>query len=289
MEVSKKLVKRGNKVTVLTENYFDSLKKGENTENISVFRIKYPRIKFIGLLTIWLKIIKNCHLIRQADIIHIHDVFIWYLPLRFIFPKKRVFITFHGWEGKYPIPKTSIIQKRLAWKLTEGNICVGNYISKIYGIKSDIVTFGGVKDGGGVLKKANNSIVYVGRLEKDTGLEIFLAWLSKNPQFKVEFCGDGNLRDRCEKFGRVRGFCDPTFLMQRSEYCVPGGYLSAIEAMVYKCKILVFWSNPLKKDIWQDTPFYGWIKNNNTTSAYVWARRQTWDKLTEEYQSLWRI
>jgi len=289
MEVSKRLVKKGNKVTVLTEDYSEELKKRENIENISVFRIKYPKIKFVGLLIIWLNIIKNRHLIQQADIIHIHDVFIWYLPLRFIFAKKKVFITFHGWEGKYPIPKISIIQKRMAWKLTEGNICVGNYISKYYGIKSDIVTFGGVNTERDVLKKVKNSIVYVGRLEKGTGLRPFLGWLKNNHKYNIEFCGDGSLRNECEKFGKVKGFSDPTLFLKRSEYCAPGGYLSALEAMVCKCKILVFWHNPLKKDYWQTAPFYGWIKNNNTEAAYIWARTQTWDKIAEEYLTLWRI
>ena len=79
------------------------VKNGHNVKVVSEEDIKQPRIKFFGLIYIWYWFFKNISLIYKSDIVHVHDVFIWYLPFRFLFPFTKVFITFHGWEGKYPI------------------------------------------------------------------------------------------------------------------------------------------------------------------------------------------
>ncbi len=100
--------------------------------------------------------------------------------------------------------------------------------------------------------KIKNSMVFVGRLEKDTGVLQFLKWFDKNKKLKVDFVGDGNLRKECEKFGKVHGLTDPKPFMKKAEWCVPGGYLSYIEAKTFGCKIVVFPNNSLKKDYWKE-------------------------------------
>ena len=119
-------------------------KKGHEVKIISEEDIKFPHIKFCGLLYIWFWLFKNRKLIENADVVHVHDVFIWYLPFRFLYPGKKVFTTFHGWEGHYPIPFFNILQKRIASKLSWGTIAVGKYIEKYYGIKVDKIIYGGV-------------------------------------------------------------------------------------------------------------------------------------------------
>ena len=119
-------------------------KKGHKVKTISSEDIKYYRIKFLGLLYIWFWLFKNRKLISGADIIHCHDVFIWYLPFHFLYPDKKVFTTFHGWEGIYPIPGKYIFLKRLASKLSWGTIAVGKYIEKYYFITADKIMYGGI-------------------------------------------------------------------------------------------------------------------------------------------------
>ncbi len=101
-EISKRLTKKGHKIEVI--------------------RVNYPKIKFIGLFVIWFQFIKQIRLIRKSDIVHIHDVFIWYLPFRLLFPRKKVFITHHGGQAVFPIPIKEIFIKRLASKLSNGTI-----------------------------------------------------------------------------------------------------------------------------------------------------------------------
>ncbi len=257
--------------------------KGHSVKVISEDDIKYPRIKFFGLLFIWLWFFRNRKSIKKTNVIHIHDVFIWYLPFRFLFAPKRVYMTFHGWEEKWPIPLFNIFQKRIAAKLSNANIAIGEYVEKYYGIRTDKISYGGtVLTGGSVIKK-EETILYVGRLDENTGLLKFLAWLKKNPKYKVDFCGDGNLRSECEKYGTVHGFTDPVPFYKKAEVCVPGGYLAALEGLSYNCKLKLFWNNKIKEDYWKMSPFYK-LKGRELSN---WARKQTWEKLANEYLALY--
>jgi len=251
--------------------------KGHNVKVISEEDIKYPHIKFLGLLYIWFWLFKNRNLIKQSDIIQIHDVFIWYLPFRFLYSKKVVYTTFHGWGGHYPVPPKEIFLVRMAAKLSWRTIAVGKYIEKYYGIKVSKIVYGGTdtpRESPFEHSRGVRGIVWVGRLERDTGLPQFLEWLMVNDQgLRVDFVGDGQLRSECEKYGMVRGFTDPKPFLKRAKICVPGGYLSYIEAKQADCKIMTFHNNPLKKDYWDE------IKRVK--------RFPTWDEVADEYISLY--
>ena len=124
------------------------------------------------------------------------------------------------------------------------------------------------------LSMVGYKIVFVGRLEKDTGVNEFLRWFRRlDDGYEVKFVGDGSLRKECEKYGKVYGFCDPTPFLQKAEYCIPGGYLSDIEAKAHGCKIITFANNPLKNDYWTD------IKKIK--------KFPTWDQIADEYINLY--
>ena len=117
-------------------------KKGHQVKVVSEKDINYPHIKLIGLFAIWVWLFKNRKLIEDSDVIHVHDIFVWYLPFRFLYIQKPVYTTFHGWEGVWPIPLMNIFQKWLAAKLSMGTIAVGDYIEKYYGVKASRITYG---------------------------------------------------------------------------------------------------------------------------------------------------
>ncbi len=266
-------LKSKNQITVITEKYNNGLRDQEGVGGIEVYRVSYPNKKYIGLFNIWLWLWKNRKLIIDSDIIHCHDVFIWYIPFRFLFPFKRVATTFHGWEGIYPIPLINIIQKKLANFLSFKTIAVGKYIEKYYGIKTNKIIYGGTNNIEKPKNKVKNYLVYLGRLEKDTGLLEFLNWLESNKKYQVDFIGDGSFYEECLKQGRVLGFVDPNPFLEKAEICVPGGYLSYIEAISFKCKILTFPNNKLKVDYWDE------IKKIK--------KFPTWEKIANEYISLY--
>lgn len=269
-EISKVLTKKGNKIKIISEA-----------------DIKYPHIKLLGLFYIWVWFWKKRNLIKQAEIIHIHDVFIWYLPFRFLYPTKKIFITIHGLEWDNPLSKISILQKRLASKLTTKTIGIGKFLEKYTRIKFDLVSYGASSTIRTTEVKFKKTFIFVGRLEENTGLTRFLKWLKehKSEYSKVDFCGDGVLRAECEKYGTVHGFTDPTPFLKKAEYCVPGGYLAALEGLAYNCKLNLYWNNKVKEDYWKMSPFYR-LKGNKLEE---WAKAQTWEKLANEYINLYKF
>src|SRR5258706_1376769 len=262
-EIRKSLERKGNKVKIISED-----------------DIKYPHVKFVGLVYIWVWLFKNRKLLKSMDIIHCHDVFVWYLPFRFLYPSKIVCTTFHGLEWDNPLPKISVLQKKLALNLSIKTIGVGKFLEKYLKIKFDLITYGAYKQSRNIGLKHKTNIVYIGRLEKNTGLLKFLKSLNKNSKYHADFCGDGSLRKECEKYGKVHGFTDPTPFLKKAEYCVPGGYLAALEGLSYKCKLKLFWNSKIKEDYWKMSPFF-------KKDVNVWAKAQTWDKLADEYIDLY--
>jgi len=281
LEVGKSLLKKGHNVTVVTEKYDKNLNETEEIDNIKVVRLYVNKTKYISLIKIWFWFLKNRELIKNADVIHCHDVFIWYLPFRFIYPKKKIFTTIHGLEWDDPLSKISVWQKKITAKFSNRTIGVGLFLEKYLGIKFDLLIYGATNLQRNSFVKQLKTIVYIGRLEENTGLLKFLKWC-RNNRYKVDFCGDGKLKEECEKFGTVHGFTDPSPFYEKAKYCVPGGYLAALEALSYGCELKLFWNNKVKEDYWKMSPFID--KDVNT-----WVKKQTWDKLANEYLNLYKF
>ena len=301
------------KITVLTEKYSDTLKDQEKIDGVEVIRFKYPNVKYLGLIYIWFWMINHRKLFINSDIIHIHDIFIWYLPLKLLLPRKRVFTTFHGWEGKYPIPLKNIILKKFASRLSNGSISVGAYIRKYYGIKTDFITYGAVDiPESNISTKDTKEILYVGRLEKDTGLADMLIVFEKlRNDYDINFCGDGILRRECEKVGKVHGFVNPEKYYKKAMYVFASGYLTILEAFANRCLVFAIYDNSLKKDYFLDTPFKDFIVSeendkklygkfeyiqlnpkeaqNMINKGYNWVKGQSWENLTNLYKNLWEV
>lgn len=258
------------------ENIADEIQqKGYEVKIISEKDIRYPHIKFLGLIYIWFWLFKNRNLIKKVDIVHIHDVFIWYLPFKFLYPKKVVYTTFHGGQGKWPIPLKDKLLVKIAAKLSDGTICVGGFIPKYFGIKADYVIYGGVDN---IIKSKNQKeklIIFLGRLEKETGVYEFIEKIKKYDNYRIKFVGDGSLRSICEKYGMVHGFCDPTSFLEKASICFAGGYLSALEALEYGCELWTDAKTPIKSDYWKTFPY----KKGD--------KLPTWESVAKIYESLY--
>ena len=214
-------------------------------------------------------------LFSKADVIHFHDFSIMYyfLPFVYIFKtmlKKRIYITFHGWEGIFPPPPDIIKKRALCESLAAGNICIGDFIPKWYGTRADIISYGGVekKD---VSDVSNNSsdknIVFVGRLSADTGIVQYLeAWKKiqrKYTDLNLIICGDGPLMGNISSeindgklfnvtlAGMVRNIDD---YLRTAEVVFTSGYLSMLTAFAYGKKVISVYDNDLKKDYLEMMP-----------------------------------
>ena len=315
--LSTKLIKMGFDLTVVTEKYSPELRERETINGIHIIRFPPIRKKLLGLLSIWWWLFKNRVLIKEAKIIHIHSVYIWYWPFRILFLKKPSYVTFHGWEGKYPIPFKNILIRKIDALLAKKNITISDYVQKYYGIKADKLMYTSVDlpqlNKSKKIQKNLKNIIYVGRLDEDTGLNNILTALSllKNYHFIIDFCGDGPLRGVCEKYGVVHGFVDPHEFYEKAFICLSPGHTSILEAFTYKCLIITTYNNPLKRDYLKMTPFKKWIcvestprglankilfyykrpekAGNMINNAYNWVKTQNWENAIRLYLNLWGL
>ena len=339
LEVGKRLIEKGHKVIVVSEEvpqaygvgYHSkarSAKVAGSVSGIEAYRIKIGGSEWLKKFRIWWWLFIHKKLIEQADIVHAHDVFFWYFPFRLLYPAKKVYTTFHGWETTFPLAKKSIFVRKMSEKLSFGNICVGNYIKKWYGTKPTYVTYGGVDitknsklkiQNDPLRSGANKSklkIIFIGRFEKDIGVKTYIEVLDllkkRNVELEFKAYGEGPLQNDLQKYGKIR-----TFSTQKVEKALQGAnavfvssYLSIFMAMAQKRLVFSVYNNPLKHDYLAMAPFAKWIAIANSPEklvekmlyfnrhtkektvmlegAYNWVRIQTWAEVVALYLKLWK-
>lgn len=326
LELSKILIKKGHKVVIITEslnNIFekDTTNPQEVINNLEIIRINAGDNNWYKKFRIWNELLKHMDLFKNADIIHCHDVFFWYLPFRFIFPFKKVYITFHGYETKYPPETKAILVRKISEILSLGNICIGDYIKKWYYTQPNYVSYGGVekindqtskiKDAGKKLK-----IVLIGRLDNDIGIKTYLKSLEmlKKGKIKFEFqtFGEGTMVKTVKRYGEVNNFTkDINSVIESADIVFASSYLIMLQALAAKKIVIGVYENNLKDDYLRMSPFKEyvyickdskeisdviksiakdpWKSNAMLDNGYKWAREQTWEKVTDIYLKLWKI
>jgi len=333
LEVGKRLVEKGHRAIVITEEYQSkdsSAKATGEVEGVKIHRIDVGREIYFSFgklriskkkFRIWWWLWKHKDLIEKADIVHCHDVFFWYLPFRFLYPNKKVFTTFHGYETKFPPSKKAILVRKLSERLSNGSICIGEYVKKWYGASSEYITYGGVNIHNYHATVRGSyargiKILFIGRLEEDTGISVYLKVLdvlkNRKISFGFEVCGDGSLRRSVEQYGKVHGFVkDLNRYIQKAEFIFASSYLSILEAMMYKKLVFAIYDNPLKEDYLKMAPFAKWIviesspkdlankiiyfinhrdeKEKMINKGYEWVKTKTWEKVLGIYTDLWDI
>lgn len=311
MELSRELIKRDYQVKVITTKHDDSLIPEEIVEGVEVVRMdpKYMSSK----RSVWTWMTKRASDFDQADIVHIHDVFWWFLP-EAILRQRRAYITFHGWEGEYPIPWKSKTWRFLADRMTKQSIHIGEYIQRYYPGKSSVITYGATNQK--LLPQADKSRVLVlGRLSPDNDLPYVLEGLKlikqELPQIEFTFLGDGPLAHQASELGDVLGFQpDITKHLAANQWVITSSYLSILDSLAAGRGVFSVYSNPLKADYLKLHPaaaaiyiasspaelaanFIGAFREQAAHSLVInlaakWAQSQTWSKLADVYEGVWR-
>lgn len=345
LEVSKRLVTKGHKVIVITEEFSNlhhsiidviPAKAGIQKENIrspwipdqvrndkingiEVIRMPVGHEDSFKKFRIWKNLWKIRKVIKDADIVHCHDVFFWYMPFRLLYPRKPVYTTFHGYES-YPITKKAIFTRKISEKLSSGNICIGDFIKKWYGTHPTFVSYGAVDIKALPLIRGSrrgfikHSALFYGRLDAQTGIltynEAFKLLRKKYPKFEFLIVGDGPDKNLLDKKAKAIGFQkNPEKYFKNYRFAFVSRYLSILEAMAAKRLVFAVYDNPIKEDYLRMAPFakFIFIKNdakrlanqvekiiNNPKleremieSAYEWVKKQTWEEMTKIYTTLW--
>ncbi len=316
--VAEELIRQGHEIVVITSQYTPDLLTHDQIDGIKIYRIKLPGNHWQrpSKIQLWKWMVKHRNLFKPADIIHCHDVFFWYLPLRFLLPFKPIFTTFHGYEGKCPPDKKSIFIRKISEKLSFGNLCVGKYLEKWYGTHASEITYGATEIPSKIPSpKSKTSAVFIGRIDQDTGIPQYLETIDllnkQGIKLKVEFCGDGPLRNQAQKRGRVLGFQkDITGPLSRNRFAFVSSYLCILEAMAHHRLVFAVYDNDLKRDTLLMSPFLPYINISSSSTnlarqikealagpnleremvdqAYKWVKIQTWQQLTQKYVNLWQ-
>ncbi len=326
LEISKILTKKGHKVTIITEGSDHMTEKDATNSQDEMSYLKIVRIEvgdndWFKKFRIWIALFKHRNILKNADIIHCHDVFFWYLPFRLILPFKKVYTTFHGHETKYPPERKAILIRKMCEFLSSGSICIGDYIKKWYYAKPNYVVYGGVEK----IKNQNSKIyetinklkiILMGRLDSDIGAKTYLESLEILKKDKVKFdlqvFGEGNWAKELKEYGKVNNFTEnPNSVIEPADIVFASSYLIMLQALAAKKIIIAVYENNLKEDYLRMSPFVDYIyicKSSDEVSTvissvvkdpwksavmidngYKWAREQTWEKVTSIYFKLWKI
>ena len=311
LEIGKLLVKNKHKVIVATE----SQGKEKIVNGIEIFRIKSSN-NWFKKFYIWKWLWENRTLISISEIVHAHDVYFWYFPFRFLYPRKKSFVTFHGYET-YPIKKKAIWTRKLSEKLANGNIIVGDFIKKWYGTKPDYVTYGAVEMSNVKSQISNKpkreSAVFIGRLDKHTGILDYAKAVDlirkEYPKFKFTILGDGEYKSKLNKY-KPLGFKNNSLeYLKKNNFAFVSRYLAILEALANKRLVFALYDNPVKEDYLKMAPFAKFIiiektpekikekveyllnnpeeENKFKNNGFNWVKKQTWENITDTYLKLW--
>ena len=311
--VTEELVRRGHRVKELsldeTDKSYKDYKNYKDNKHDNFFKDSpwHTPGRILSLrpvlfkLRAWGYLWQRRELFGWAEVVHVHDVFWWIVPMLLIMwinkyyksynnykNRGRLFVTFHGWEGRWPPSWSAVWQKKLAAWLSNGTMGVGNFYQKWYGVKPDRVVWGVLdpkiakyaKLGenrergpykGPTLPRQGRTFAFFGRLEKVNGIEIMLdamryikvrPWrTSRSDLFRCIFVGDGNYREEAEKVGKVTGMLEePWRYLADVDIVIASSYLAILEASGMRKRIIAVANNPLKRDYLEGHPMRKWFE-----------------------------
>jgi glycosyltransferase involved in cell wall biosynthesis len=296
------LLKTEYDITILTEQYDSSLPEQEILNEIKIIRI--PN-NVQGKFKMWRWIWQHRDLFFKSDIIHIHDVGWWIIPL---LPKlfKKYFMTFHGYEHENGPTVKQILLRKGTEVCAKGTIAVGAWMKKWYWANPDVITYGAVYPYNKHEQKQKNSAAFVGRLEQNTGLLDYIHAFKQLPNWTLHIYGEGILQTKIPNTKNIiyHGITlDPYRALAQAEIACVSQYLAILEAASVGTSIIAHVCTPLKRDYMNALPIassctivstpeeiVSAVKQRKPLESFAqqWAQQQTWEQLAHIYRSLWK-
>jgi len=304
-----------NQVTVVTEQFDQNQPLSEEINGVKVIRLPHHSVN--KKRKTWQWIWSQRHIFLQANIVHVHDIFWWLLPILPLIEHK-VFTTFHGWETQYPVRWQAKLHRWLCAQFSVGTIHVGDWIKEFYWDKPNFVTYGGVSPSDLVLKPTkwdrSLEIVFLGRLSPENEVVMYCQLLTQLRELGIKhsivWVGDGELRGVCEEYGTVTGFTDPLPYLSKAGIVFANSYLSILQAQSLGKVVVSLYSHALKQRYLETFPgssemviasnpedavekIRKFIEDpskidTQSSSTRRFARTQNWEKVADLYQRLWK-
>ena len=325
--LARTLVERGYEITLVAPARAPDLPAEGEIAGARVLRIPRTGRTHRDYVGAWCWWARHRSILGQADLIHFHDVYSllhWFGPARFLCLSRPSFLTYHGYEMLHPIPFRARFYRQLATRLVRGYITVGDYLNRWFRLRPQAVTYGAVTLPPRVAPPSTSpSAVFVGRLDHDTGIDIYVRGLGllqrqHNRSLPLTVCGDGPLREEIEMLAKEEsidatfvGFTsDPAPYLSRASIVLASGYLAMLEAMAHRRPVLSVYHTPVKADYLHSMPGAGktftisgspqelagqldvLLSGQRDISpqieaAFRFAADQSWGKLAQMYIRLW--
>ncbi len=322
MSVARELIARGHSISVLAPDAHRA-SDHETFEGIDI-----SRFRATPFVAAWVSLWRFRDVVRNADIVHLHDfsTYIWVWPYLVLF-RKKFYITFHGWEGRIPPNPLFIKLRRMIERKSAGSMVIGDFITKWYGQRPTIISYGGVAQDliVPIRPPANDDrleLLFFGRLAPDTGalraLEFFKRIRAAYPHARFTVLGDGPSKPEIERYIarehlpiELHGWvAQPRTYLERADVVVTTGYLGILEALAAGAIVCSLYDNELKRDYICMSPFADLIMHANSpealaekyhalhhdrtaetalrTAAHSFVLDHTWDRVVTSYERLWQ-
>ncbi len=325
LRLAQDFISRDWRVRVITGAHEEDLKSVERFDDIEIHRIPRRWARTPPLATLWM--IRNRHLWADADVVHIHDtvpLLFWCTPIIAVRERRSIAVTFHGYEHD-PIPVHYQFLRRVAQRIVgKRSLCVGRFIERCYGIECGEVTLGAVERPATPLGEGND-LVYIGRIERDTGIIEYIEALrilrdQHGLDLHLTVIGGGSQRVHCERLAGENSLHvdflgpmhDPWSVAGNAKVCLAVGFLSILEAMSLGMPVVSLATSPLRGSylrsvldeggrisiqtspegvareiarLMRDPDLYRRVSNEGK----IFASKFTWSALTERYLRLWGV
>lgn len=315
--VCQELAQLGHENVVVTGSHDQRLPQLEQLTGVMVHRL--PHDVGQGKWALWRAIMRLRPLFAQADIVQVHDVWWWLLPLYPLIARK-LFTTFHGWEGRYPVRVSAQLHRWLAAITSVKIMHVGDWIQEFYWDQPDCVTYGGV-DAVRIARAPQTKakkivpLAFVGRLTPENNIAEYLKLIAQlragGLQCSMTWIGDGPLREQCQRTGRVTGMTkNVPHLLRGLPIVFANSYLSILQAQAAGAVVCAFYTNRLKQRYLETFPGASALCMSQNPAelaervrallanpselerqrqvAAQFAREQTWRRVAEGYLQLWK-
>lgn len=263
-ELALALSQLGHEPTVIAAAHAENLPPADRHENIPILR--FPATRSPLRCRWWFR--RHRTLLRDADVISISNTHVW----EYIWPwlelwvdPRRIFLIRHGMAMKFPVPEMHRARAARVQSNAAGVAHDGQFISRWLGVTADICPDQGLRPLADELPLVPtpkpNSALYIGRLEPDTGVAMYLdAIAALDPQrtgrFRLDLCGDGSLRPQLEAraqeerlsvrfLGRVANAQD---LLGQYAFAFVDGRMAIQETMARRRPVISAFDTPLKRD-----------------------------------------
>lgn len=318
-QVAEHLVELGHVVTVFTTQSDPASPLSETIDGVQIERL--PESSVGHKVKTWQWIRQRRAQLLEADSIHVHDVGWWLVPV-LLRLRKKLFITFHGWEGQWPIRWQAKVHRWLIAKAFRASIHIGDWIKEFYWDTPQLVLYGGVAkrikpsqaDLHSIESDKRLKIVFLGRLVNENAVAEYCRLAEQLEQnglkVSITWVGDGPLKKQCRAYGEVTGMVrQPQRQLRQADVVWSSSYLSILSAQALGKPVWALWDNELKHrylaslpnhlgltvagsadSLWRkvyDPATMGWRATAvRGQCSSDWP--PTWDEVTQQYLSFWK-